>query len=69
LSLSNTSANPPEIWLPAFFVGFGLFGFYLIAIILRTRNEILIRERRTEWVDELLSTNFGNNISTNEGLG
>ena len=59
LSLSNTSVNPPEIWLPAFFVGFGLFGFYLISIILRTRNEILIRERRTEWVGEILSTSKG----------
>ncbi len=55
LSLSNRAANPPEIWLPAIFVGIGLFGFYLIAIILRTRNEILITERRTEWVDEILS--------------
>jgi len=54
LSLSNTAANPPEIWVPAIFVGFGLFGFYLIAIILRTRNEILIRERKADWVGEVL---------------
>tara|TARA_R110000772_G_scaffold161502_11_gene272652 strand:- start:1152 stop:1904 length:753 start_codon:yes stop_codon:yes gene_type:complete len=60
LSLSNTAANPPEIWVPAIFVGFGLLGFYLIAIILRTRNEILIRERRTEWVNEVLNKIRGN---------
>jgi heme exporter protein C len=55
LSLSNTAANPPEIWLPAFFVGFGILGFFLIALILRTRNEILLRERRSQWVAELVS--------------
>ncbi len=58
LSLSNTAANPPEIWLPAIFVGFGLLGFYLIAIILRTRNEILIRERKAEWVREVFSASL-----------
>ncbi len=63
LSLSNTAVNPPEIWLPAFFVGFGLFGFYLIAIILRTRNEILIRERKAEWVGEVLSAKLSLNKS------
>lgn len=59
LSLSNTAANPPEVWVPAIFVGIGLLGFYLIAIILRTRNEILVRERRTEWVSAILRSNRG----------
>ncbi|MAM70687.1 MAG: heme ABC transporter permease [Gammaproteobacteria bacterium] len=61
LSLSNTAANPPEVWVPAFFVGFGLLGFFLIAIILRTRNEILIRERRTDWVSDILGDARGEN--------
>ncbi len=55
LSLSDTAANPPEVWVPAFFVGFGILCFFLIALILRTRNEILFRERRAQWVLELLS--------------
>lgn len=55
LSLSNTAANPPEIWVPAFFVGFGVLFFFLIALILRTRNEILIRERRADWVQEIFA--------------
>lgn len=56
LSLSDTAANPPEVWIPAFFVGFGILGFFLIALILRTRNEILLRERRSQWVLEMVSS-------------
>jgi len=55
LSLSDRAANPPEVWLPAFFVGFGILGFFLIALILRTRNEILVRERRSQWVMDLIN--------------
>jgi len=55
LSLSDRAANPPEVWLPAFFVGFGILGFFLIALILRTRNEILVRERRSQWVKDLIN--------------
>jgi len=55
LSLSDRAANPPEVWLPAFFVGFGILGFFLIALILRTRNEILARERRSQWVKDLIN--------------
>jgi len=58
LSLSDTAANPPEVWIPAFFVGFGILGFFLIALILRTRNEILLRERRSQWVSDLVASNM-----------
>ena len=54
LSLSDTAANPPEVWLPAFFVAFGILAFFLLSLILSTRNEILVRERRSQWVMELL---------------
>jgi heme exporter protein C len=55
LSASDTGANPPEIWIPAFFMGFGVISLYLLMIILRTRNEILRSEQRTQWVQELLA--------------
>ncbi len=48
------SANPPEIWIPAFFTGFAVIGLFFVAVILRSRNEILYRERRTQWVQDLL---------------
>lgn len=54
LSPSNTGANPPEIWIPAFFMGFAVLGIFLVALIMRTRNEILLRERRSQWVTELI---------------
>ena len=54
LSLSDTAANPPEVWVPAFFVAFGIFAFFLFALILSTRNEILLRERRSQWVMDLV---------------
>ena len=54
LSLRVEGTNPPEIWIPAFFMGFALFGIFLLAVILRSRNEILVREKRTQWVQDLL---------------
>jgi heme exporter protein C len=54
LSTRNTSANPPEIWIPAFFMGFAVIGLVFLAVILRSRNEILYRERRAQWVQDLL---------------
>jgi heme exporter protein C len=54
LSASNDGVNPPEIWIPAFFCGFGVIGLYLLFIILRTRVEILRHERHSQWVQEML---------------
>ena len=56
LSLRDSSANPPEIWIPAFFTGFGFIGLFFIGLILRSQNEILLRERRSQWVKDLLLT-------------
>lgn len=53
LGSSPTGANPPEIWIPAIFTGFGLIGLVFLVVIMRTRNEILWRERRASWVQEL----------------
>lgn len=55
LGSSPEGANPPEIWIPAFFTGFGLIGLIFLVIIMRTRNEILWRERRAQWVQELVT--------------
>jgi heme exporter protein C len=47
-------ANPPEIFLPALFTGFGMIGLTFLIVILRTRNDILWRERKAQWVRELV---------------
>jgi heme exporter protein C len=54
LSARDAGANPPEIWIPALFTGVGIIGPYLLAIVLRTRNEILRSEQRSAWVQDLL---------------
>jgi heme exporter protein CcmC len=59
LSLSSQGANPPEIWIPAFFTGFGLIGLVFVFVIMRTRNEILWRERRAQWVQDLVKQEAG----------
>jgi heme exporter protein C len=47
-------ANGPEIFLPALFTGFGMIGLTFLIVILRTRNDILWRERKAQWVRELV---------------
>jgi heme exporter protein C len=59
LGLSAEGANPPEIWIPAFFTGFGLIGLVFLLVIMRTRNEILWRERRAQWVQDLVTREMG----------
>lgn len=54
LGLEAEGANPPEIWIPAIFSGFGLIGLIFVVIIMRTRNEILQRERKAQWVHDLV---------------
>jgi heme exporter protein C len=53
--LDPAGANPPEIWIPVFFCGFGLIGLIFLIIVMRTRNEILLRERKAQWVQELVT--------------
>jgi heme exporter protein C len=60
LGMRDTSANPPEIWIPVFFTGFGFIGLFFIGLILRSQNEILLRERRTQWVRELVEKEVTN---------
>jgi len=47
-------ANPPEIFVPALFMGFGMIALIFVIVILRTRNDILWRERKASWVQELV---------------
>ncbi len=55
ISFRDASVNPPEIWVPIFVMGFGFIAFFFLSVILRTRNEVLIRERKSQWVTEMIS--------------
>ena len=53
LAIRDSAANPPDIWIPAIFTGFGMIAFFFLLVFLRTRNEILQREKRAAWVMEI----------------
>lgn len=44
----------PEMLLPLLAMILAFFLFYIIVLLLRSRNELLIREQRAAWVRELL---------------
>ena len=52
-SLADDAPNPPEVWVPLVIMIFAIYLFFAISLILSTRNEILIRERRAQWVEDL----------------
>lgn len=53
--LTEKPAMPVEMWLPLLIMVIGFYCFFATVILLRTRNEILERERRTNWVKKLVS--------------
>jgi len=54
-TIESGQANGPEIWLPLLFMFVAVYLFLAISIILSTRNEILRRERRAKWVEDLMA--------------
>jgi heme exporter protein C len=53
-SIAADQANGPEIWVPLVFMILAVYLFFAISLILSTRNEILQREKRSQWVMELV---------------
>ncbi|MDH7943001.1 heme ABC transporter permease [Pseudohongiella sp. SYSU M77423] len=54
-SMDPVSPNPPEVWVPLVIMICAVYVFFVITLILRTRNEILVRERRSQWVKDLVA--------------
>jgi len=52
--LTEKPAMPAEMWVPLLVMVIGFYSFFAVVILLRTRNEILERERRTRWVREIV---------------
>jgi len=59
ISMDATAPNPPEIWVPLLIMIAAVYLLFVISLILRTRNEILQRERRSQWVTELVARSQG----------
>ena len=53
-SMSNEAPNPPEVWVPLVIMIFAVYLFFAVSLILSIRNEILVSERRAEWVQQLV---------------
>ena len=53
-SLSEEAPNPPEVWVPLIIMIIAIYLFFAVSLILSTRNEILERERRAQWVQDLV---------------
>jgi heme exporter protein C len=45
----------PDMFQPLLVMILGFYCFYALVLILNTRAEILYRERRTRWVQEMVS--------------
>jgi len=53
--LTEKPAMVPEMWLPLLVMIIGIYCFFGALILMRMRNEILIREKRTKWVQSIVS--------------
>ncbi|PIE24577.1 MAG: heme ABC transporter permease [Neptuniibacter caesariensis] len=53
-TVTEKPAMPVEMWLPLLVMVIGFYCFFAASLMVRTRNEILYRERRARWVRELL---------------
>lgn len=62
LSLTERPKMPPEMWIPLVIMIFGFYAFFAAAVTMRTRNEILHRERRARWVQEIIRQEAGHGL-------
>lgn len=58
-TLTERPAMPIEMWLPLLVMVIGFYCFFSVSLMMRLRNEILRRERRTGWVRELVLDSKG----------
>lgn len=57
--ITEKPAMPPEMWVPLLLLVIGFYCFFAVTLMMRLRNEILRRERRSGWVRELLMQQRG----------
>ena len=54
LSMSSDNANGPEFWVATGIMIIAVYLFLIVSLILTTRNEILQREKRSQWVQDIV---------------
>ncbi len=52
--LTEKPSMPPEMWLPLLLCLLGFYAFFGASLLMRSRNEIIDRERRAKWVQALV---------------
>ena len=55
-TLTEKPAMPAEMWLPLLVMVLGFYCFFGVSLMLRLRNEIIRRERRSGWVRDLITS-------------
>ncbi len=55
-TLTEKPAMPVEMWAPLLLMVIGYYLFFFSVWFMRVRNEILMRERRTDWVKQWVAT-------------
>jgi heme exporter protein C len=53
LKLTEAPSMPPSMWIPLLIMIIGFYCFYALSLILFSRSEILEREERSRWVQDL----------------
>lgn len=52
--LTEKPAMPPEMWMPLLVMVIGIYCFFAAVLFVRVRNEVLLRERKTRWVKQIV---------------
>ena len=60
ISMGGDSPNGPEFWIATGIMIVAVYLFFTVSLILSTRNEILVRERRSQWVKDIVAQKAGN---------
>ena len=53
-SLTSKPKMPPEMWMPLVVMILGFYALFALLVVLKSRNVILQRERRSQWVREIV---------------
>lgn len=59
IKFTEAPSMHPDMFHPLLVMILGFYCFYAVVLILNTRAEILYRERRTRWVQEMLAPDVG----------
>jgi heme exporter protein C len=52
--LTSAPSMPPEMYIPLLIGVLGFYAFFFGVLLFAVGNEVLVRERRTQWVGDLV---------------